>query len=100
MRLWPTVDAQSDHHRHARKLSIAGAIASQFDPRWIHRTCPTPLRGDLSDEKRLVSSSGTHVLVAHSKLCSPLGLRSGLLGGHKSGVMKFGVSFFSSATVS
>ena len=55
-----TVDAQSDHHLHARKLSVSGATASQLDPRWTDRTCPTPLRGVLellSDEKRLVSWS-------------------------------------------
>ena len=68
-----TVDAQSAHHRHARRLSVAGVTALQLDPRWTDQTCPTPLRGVLSDEKRLVTWSGIHVLAAHSRLCSPLG---------------------------
>ena len=36
-----TVDAQSDHHLHARKLSVSGATASQLNPQWPERT-PIP----------------------------------------------------------
>ena len=67
-----TVDAQSVHHSHARKLSVEGATASQLDPRWPDQTCPTPQRGVLSNEQRLISWSGTNVPAAHSRLCSLL----------------------------
>jgi hypothetical protein len=63
-----TVDAQSVHHPHARKLSVESATASQLDPRWPDRTCRTTQRGVLSVEQSLVSWTGIHVPAAHSRL--------------------------------